>query len=58
MDTMVNFDGDGHGRGDGTIYSAIHKAASSLVTGHSQKYWWLERPPEAIPPLTASWMEW
>ena len=37
--------------------SAIHKAAGSLVTGHSQKYQRLERPPEAVPPLTASRME-
>ena len=39
-------------------YSAIHKAAGSLVTGRSQKYWRQERPPEAIPPLMASRMEW
>ena len=25
---------------------------------HSQKYWWQEQPPEAIPPLTASRLEW
>ena len=37
--------------------SAIHKADSSLVTGHSQKYWWQEQPPEAVPPLMASWLE-
>ena len=34
--------------------SAIHKAASSLVTDHSQKTHWQEQPPEAIPPLMAS----
>ena len=42
---------------DWLIYSAIHKAIGSLVTGHSQKYRRQERPPEAIPPLKASWME-
>ena len=26
-------------------YSAFHKAAGSLVTGRSQKYWQQERPP-------------
>ena len=39
------------------INSAIHKAAGSLVTGHSQKSRRLEPPPEAIPPLMASWLE-
>ena len=38
--------------------SAIHNAAGSLVTGHSQKSHELEPPPEAIPPLTASGLEW
>ena len=38
--------------------SVIHKAAGSLVTSHSQKYWWQERLPEAVPPLTALQMEW
>ena len=33
------------------LYSAIHKAAGSLVTGRSQKYQRQERPPEAIPPI-------
>ena len=38
--------------------SAIHKAAGSLVTGCSQKSCQLEPPPEAIPPLMASGLEW
>ena len=37
--------------------SAIHKAAGSLVTDRSQKYRWQERPPEAVPLLTASRLE-
>ena len=36
------------------INSAIHKAAGSLVTGHSQKSCQQEPPPEAIPSLIAS----
>ena len=39
------------------VNSAIHKAAGSLVTGHSQKSCWLEPPPEAVPPLMASGLE-
>ena len=39
------------------INSAIHKAAGSLVTGHSQKNCRQERPPEPVPPLTASGIE-
>ena len=39
-------------------YSAIHKAAGSLVTGRSQKYWRQEWPPEAVAPFIASQMEW
>ena len=35
----------------------VVQRSTPLVTGHSQKYWWQERPPEAIPPLTASWLE-
>ena len=42
----------------GDINSAIHKAADSLVTSRFQKSRWLEPPPEAIPPLTASGLEW
>ena len=38
--------------------SAIHEATGSLVTGCSQKNCQLEHPPEAIPPLTASGLEW
>ena len=38
--------------------STIHKAAGSLVTGHSQKSCLQEWHPEAIPPLAASGMEW
>ena len=37
--------------------STIHKAAGSLVTGHSQKSHQQEQPPGTIPPLTASGME-
>ena len=37
--------------------SAIHKVAGSLVTGRSKKATWLEPPPEAVPPLTASRLE-
>ena len=37
--------------------SAIHKAAGSLVTRHSQKYRQQKQPPETIPPLMASWLE-
>ena len=40
-----------------TTNSAIHKAAGSLVTGHSQKSCWQEPPPEAIPTLTASQLD-
>ena len=40
-----------------TLNSAVHKAASSLVTGRSQKSHWLEPPPETVPPLMASGME-
>ena len=36
---------------------AIHKAASFLVTGRSQKSRRLEPPPEVVPPLTASQLE-
>ena len=39
------------------FYSAIHKAAGSLVTGRSAKSPLQEPPPEAVPPLTASWLE-
>ena len=40
-----------------SIYSAIHKATSCLVTGRSQKSCWQEPTPEAVPPLTASRLE-
>ena len=36
-------------------YSAIHKAAGSLVTGRSQKNCWLEHPPEVVPASSSHW---